>query len=259
MSDTLIQLQDHVLKASKLLSNIRESKRVSDESFHNQFKDIEETTLELEATFNSYVNIESVVGARTPKWYIVDIDFVAGETQSKSRAFEISSEGAFVISSMQAFYKNEDTTPSNYVGGEDFVATATSYTLPIGRYLPTTTFDIFTEGVFKNLPYSAGTTPSVNEPPQFGNEFYEFPEFSFLFEVETASQKWTNRPIPASAIFTIENPLQFSSTCYLERSERLIVTARPDARVPLTGKVRLVMHGYQILGPVNPKLIRRLR
>lgn len=255
MNATLEQVHSQLEKASRLLESVNSIKTKLEGDFSENLKNAENEIGIVEASLNEYVNIESVPGARTPKWYTVDIDFDSGETQSKSRAFEISSEGAFVISTMQVFYKVTDTNASNYAFTSD-ATNLSPVTLPIGRYLPATAYPIFAEGVFKNIVRDAATTPT---PSVSGNSLYEFPEFSFLFEVETASQRWTNRPIPASALYTTEHPLHFGETCYLERTERLIVTARPDARIPLTGTLRLVMHGYQVLGPMDPTKFRRFR
>lgn len=255
MSATLEQVHSQLEKAARLLESVNSIKANLDGEFSDNFKNAETELGFVESSLNTYVNIESVPGARTPKWYTVDIDFDSGETQSKSRAFEISSEGAFVVSTMQVFYKVTDTEASHYA----FTSSAPNLspvTLPIGRYLPATTYPIFAEGVLKNICRDAATTPT---PSVGGNSLYEFPEFSFLFEVETGGQRWTNRPIPASALYTTEHPLHFGETCYLDRTERLIVTARPDARIPLTGTLRLVMHGYQVLGPMDPNKFRRFR
>ena len=101
-------------------------------------------------TFNTAVNIESVHGARTPKWYTLDIVFDGGETQAKSRAFEISSEGAFIPTALQGYFKYTSDTGSDYTFGS-FNPVRT----PKGRYVPLSTFPIFGDGILNNVIFVA--------------------------------------------------------------------------------------------------------
>jgi hypothetical protein len=87
---------------------------------------------------------------------------------------------------------------------------------------------------------------------------YDIPEFSLNFELESTSQQWCDKWVPGGLVYTANNPLYFSGGCYVDRSERLIVTAAPDIRVPVGGTVRLVLHGYQILGEVTPEDTTRI-
>jgi len=251
VASTSHTLQDTVHKAQKLASEI--SARLSS-PIELEFESISSKLDALASDFNPYVNIESLPGARTPKWYTVEIEFESGESQSKSRAIEVSTDGAFVMKSVMCVYLNEDTNEDNYSGAG---GTSTA----VGRHLPTSTYPIFALGNFRNVVVTAPTTPLGNAPvgALYQNKLYTTPEFSVGFELESLGIQLTERPIPASFIYSFSNPLYFSSKCYIDRGERLIVTARPDARVPLKGKFRLIMHGYQVLGDINPKPLRRLR
>jgi len=233
----------------ELANNIRQMMNDQDPVVTKELLSIENEISELNNTFNTAVNIESVPGARTPKWYTLDLTFDGGETQAKSRAFEISSEGAFLPTSLQAYFKYTSDTASDYVFGGFFPQGT-----PKGRYVSASTFPIFGNGILQNPISVAGSSPgTVLFTDNYSQAMYDIPEFSFGFELETVNQSWTNRPIPGGLIFTLDNPMYFSGETYLDRTERLIVTAYPDIRVPVSGVVRLVLHGYQILGEITPE------
>jgi hypothetical protein len=199
-------------------------------------------------------DIEAVPGARTPKWYTLDIDYASGETQSKARALEISPDGVFVCTQMQAYYKVLDRTEDHYPPtygqvfpppGEDQIDFA------YGRYLPCTAAYPFLAGIFYNPVQVAGTTQNTDLDPGQGNYFYPIPEFSFQMEVVGSGAFWTSKPIPSASLFGVTEPKYLGMSAYLDRGERLVITAKPETRVPLTGKVRFVLHGYQILGNID--------
>jgi hypothetical protein len=246
-----------VIEAQALISEVREDLgRLREVS---ECGDLESRIDALQGSFNPYVNIESVPGARTPKWYSVDIDFGYGESQSKSRAIEISTDGAFVLNSMSCAFSITDSENSHYV---DFSSTYTDVVLPRGRLIPTTTYTANALGAFQNLVYAQSTTPistALLGPFTGPNELANVPEFSVGLELESLGIQLTERPIPSGFVYSADNPLYFSSLCYVDRGERLIVTARPDARVSLGGTFKLFLHGYQVLGDIDTKVLRRLR
>lgn len=242
-----------IAETIELANNIRQMMNDQDPAVTEELSEIEAEISELTDTFNTAVNIESVPGARTPKWYTLDIVFDGGETQAKSRAFEISSEGAFIPTSLQAYFKYTSNTATDYIYGDVLTFTNT----PQGRYVPISTFPIFGNGILQNPIDVAGSSPGTVSLGGLGASYiqsmYDIPEFSFGFELETINQTWANRPIPGGLLFTLDNPMYFSGETYLDRTERLIVTAYPDIRVPVSGVVRLVLHGYQILGEITPE------
>jgi len=250
---------DLLRNAREIVSDIQADISEFSKMLDQKVSPIESEVDQLKDTFNPYVNIESLPGARTPKWYAVEIDFQAGETQSKSRAIEISSEGAFVLKSMQCVYLILDEDPQNYVLYKRNPSTYSNLTLPVGIHLPTTTYPILAEGTLQSVIALAPTSPITNATVSGANSLYEYPEFSVGFELESKGIQLTERPIPSAFIYSVNSPLYISSKCYVDRGERLIVTARPDARVPLKGKFRLILHGYQVLGDIDPKPLRRLR
>lgn len=199
-------------------------------------------------------DIEAVPGARTPKWYTLDIDYLSGETQSKARALEISPDGVFVCTQMQAYYKvldrNEDHYPPTFQSISPFPGDS-QIDFAYGRYLPCTAAYPFLAGIFYNPVQVAGTTQNTDLNPGEGNYFYPIPEFSFQMEVVGSGVFWTSKPIPSASLFGVTEPKYLGMSAYLDRGERLVVTAKPETRVPLTGKVRFVLHGYQILGNID--------
>jgi hypothetical protein len=211
------------------------------------------------AETNINLNIESVKGVRTPKWYVLDIEFDTGDSQSKSRAFEISSEGAFVLSTLQAFYKFTSEDKNDYIYGNFFLGGGGTAFTPFGRYVPVSTFPMFGNGTLKNVAESASSSPAEVTIDNIADQsMYDIPEFSFNFEIDSVSNKWADKPIPGGFLYTLDNPMYFNGDCYVDRSERIIVTAKPDIRVPVKGIVRLVLHGYQILGEVTPENHNRI-
>lgn len=197
-----------------------------------------------------YKDFNSIPGARTPKWYTVDIDFESKETQSKSRSLEISPDGVFVCQQIQAYYLVLDKDQNNYfIYRSESVPSNLPYPGAFGRYLPCTAALPLMKGLVRNYLADAPTTPLTGGG--VSNTMYEIPEFSFQFESSSASKSWCNKPIPAAFLYGLYEPLQTNGFLYLQRNERLIVTAKPETRVPLTGRVRVVLHGYQILGNVD--------
>lgn len=250
-------VQSLVVRAREILSDAQHELAEISDIVNDSMKGVESSVEALSSTFNPYVNIESVPGVRTPKWYSVEIDFTSGESQSKSRAIEVSTEGAFVLHSMMCAYLILDESPTHYAR---YRSAFSNVELPVGRNIPSSIFPLTSVGAFNNLVFSAPTTPISNSSSAtLANSQYEYPEFSVGLELESAGVQLTERPIPSGLIYTLENPLYFSSLCYVDRGERLIVTARPDARVPLTGKFRFFVHGYQVLGDIDTKALRRLR
>lgn len=248
-----------ISKATDILSQLRELNSSSAKEAENlSQKIVSDLNFAKEAT-NVNLNIESVKGVRTPKWYALDIEFNTGDSQSKSRAFEISSEGAFVLSTMQAFYKFTAEDKDDYIYGQFFLGGGGTAFTPYGRYVPVSTFPMFGNGTLKNVAEAASSSPAEVSLDNISDQsMYDIPEFSFNFEIDSVSNKWADKPIPGGFIYTLDNPLYFNGDCYVDRSERIIVTAKPEIRVPVQGVVRLVLHGYQILGEVTPENHNRI-
>ena len=231
--------------------------QIVDSSIDSGLEDLRSRLSDIQNSDLRFVDIEAVPGARTPKWYTLDIPYVSGETQAKARALEVSPDGVFVCTQMQVYYKildrdTEHYPPTPYPDGIDPPVGSSTLDLAYGRYIPCTAAQPFCAGIFYNPVQSASTTPSTDlTDPYQGNFFYPIPEFSFQMEVAGNGEFWTNKPIPAANFFGVLEPKYLGISAYLDRGERLLITATPETRVPLTGVVRFVMHGYQILGNVD--------
>lgn len=241
----LASLQKDVHTTSSEISILKEDMLCS-------AKDIDSRVNKSPAWDLRYKDFNAIPGARTPKWYTLDLDFDSRETQSKSRSLEISPDGVFVCQQIQAYYLVLDETVSNYwtFNQDENIPSSQDFIGAFGRYIPCSAALPLMKGIFRNYLLDAPTTPLA---PATGalNTMYEIPEFSFQFESSSASKNWCNKPIPAAFLYGLYEPLQTNGFLYLQRNERLIVTAKPETRVPLTGRVRVVLHGYQILGNVD--------
>jgi hypothetical protein len=195
--------------------------------------------------------LEQLIRAEEQRDFVIkDIETVPG-----ARALEISPDGVFVCTQLQAYYKIRDAEYTHYGLAESkdlFVPVApTEYMGPYGRYLPCTTAYIIGRGPFINPVGVAPTTPNpINADEEVDNQLYPFPEFSFQFE-QPGIGFWANKPISAACLYGVEEPSHTSALAYIDRRTRVTVTAKPEARVPLTGTVRIVLHGYQILGNLD--------
>jgi hypothetical protein len=253
----VMDVMKQITEATELLSQVKKSLVISSSEANELEAKIADDLKFAKDSTNLNLNVESVRGVRTPKWYTLDIAFEAGESQSKSRAFEISSEGAFVLSSIQAFFKYDTANIEDYLFGE-FLTTSTA--TPNGRYVPVSTFPIVGNGTLVNIGEVAASSPSdnISIADVAVQQMYDIPEFSFNFQIDSIALQWADKPIPGGFIYTLDNPLYFNGDCYVDRSERIITTAKPDVRVPVKGIVRLVLHGYQILGEVTPENHNRI-
>lgn len=96
------------------------------------------------------------------------------------------------------------------------------------------------------LPLAGDLFNTVNQ-----NVLQVIPEFSFQIEIAGSGRFWTNRAIPAAAFYGQYNPLYTGIAGWVERTDRIVVHVTPNVAVPLKGTVKVVFHGYQILGHVN--------
>jgi hypothetical protein len=249
----LSDLSSVISKLSELQKEVHAISDNINEMSYERKKTLDELSTSVDASniWNiRYKDLNAIPGARTPKWYTVDIDYISQETQSKSRALEISPDGVFVCQQIQAYYLVLDSDKTHYpVFAPSLVPSGLPYLGAYGRYLPCTAAMPLMKGQFRNFVASAPTTPLA--PDSLLNYMYEIPEFSFQFESSSSGKSWCNKPIPAAFLYGLYSPLQANGFLYLQRNDRLIVTSKPETRVPLTGRVRVVLHGYQILGNID--------
>lgn len=220
-------------------------------SKHSQTLAVLESKIQdLEDSSKKVKTISDIPGRKTPKWYVVDIDFDYGATAPKFNSVQITAEGPFICTQMQPYYLVLDSTVAHY---QDPIANTPSpglSPLAFGRYIPCTATSIIGTNIV-NLAQYAPTGNVSTTSNQIG-PVRDFPEFSFRIEVGGSGVFWTqDKTVPAAAFYGVKEPLYLGIEGYAERTDRLIVHAVPNSSVSLTGRVRMVFHGFQIAGDVN--------
>ena len=219
---------------------------------------------EVDRWSNVVRDLEDIPGVRTPRWYEVDVSFERGDSQLRFNSAEISPDGPFIITQMQPYYTyTQDTTDENIF--ENIVgADATGNGIAIaGRTVPCSAFPFLlgSLGSVNNAGGGGATTPfedvligniagsalAPNDPTPLS----AIPEFSFQIEIAGSGRFWTNRALPAASFYGESNPLYSGIAGWVERTDRIVVHCTPETSVPIGGRVRMVFHGYQILGHVN--------
>jgi len=190
--------------------------------------------------------IEDIPGARTPRWYEVDIDFALGDTSLSFNSAEIAPDGPFIITQCAPWWLVTDTNAANFQGPPAVA--------PTGRTLPCTAAPLLLNGgaltnpaTALNLGNLAGTGAGV-----LGGIVGDIPEFSFQIEIAGSGRFWTNVRTPAASFYGWGGqPNYLGVQGWVERTDRIVVHATPEIAIPHAGRVRFVFEGYQILGPVN--------
>jgi hypothetical protein len=256
MSDNTIEIESlKRLSASlkKEISEIRRELSVSAQASSAELSAFEKRVSGLE-TFKSKVrSIEDIPGPRTPRWYVVDIDFSFNATAPSSGSVEISPDGPFICTQIQPYYFVTDTDYTHYQG---VLTNPNPDATPLaqGRYLPCTASSILSSNVHNLGVYGAVGAPGPSDVA--GTEpkgpLRDFPEFSFKIQTAGSGTFWTqDKYVPASAFYGISDPLYLGVQGFVERTDRIVVYANPETAVPLDGRVRMVFHGFQILGHVD--------
>ena len=199
------------------------------------------------------MQIEDIPGIRTPKWYVVDVEFTKGDNSVRFNSAEIAPDGPFIITQAAPWWKITDTDAADFYG--------TSAVAPTGRTLPcTATPFLLNSGITSIGADQTGTLvgQSIGIADLFGGtngiaSLQDIPEFSFQIEISGSGRYWTNLKIPAAAYYGWGGqPNYYGIQGWVERTDRITVHCTPDVAVPHDGKVQFVFEGYQILGPINP-------
>lgn len=237
-------LKGEVAHLKKVLS----SKEVSSSQ---KIQQLESKLSMLEVNAKKVRDISEIPGRKTPKWYIVDIDFDYNDTAPKFNSEQITAEGPFICTQMQPYYLVLDSDYTHYQGSSttDANPPATATPLAYGRYIPCSAAAIIGSNIVSLGQYAAVGAPAIGG---IKGPLRDFPEFSFKIEVAGSGIFWTqDKTVPAAAFYGEREPLYLGIEGYAERTDRLIVHAQPETAVPLTGRVRMVFHGYQIAGDIN--------
>ena len=198
------------------------------------------------------MQIEDIPGIRTPKWYVVDVEFTKGDNSVRFNSAEIAPDGPFIITQAAPWWKITDTDATDFYG--------TSTVAPTGRTLPcTATPFLLNSGITSIGADQTGTLvgQNIGVADLFGGTagiaaLSDIPEFSFQIEISGSGRYWTNLKIPAAAYYGWGGqPNYYGIQGWVERTDRITVHCTPDVAVPHDGKVQFVFEGYQILGPIN--------
>jgi len=250
---TINQLQSTINTLQSDIMSIRSRSLKEEEVNRMKMDDLGKQISSLDKWNNVVKDLDDIPGVRTPRWYEVDIDFERGADTLKFNSTEISPDGPFVITQIQPYYKITDT---NY---DATIANVVGSSIPTGRMLPCSAYSFLMNTLGANSrgdstlqPYDNRmlgdlfNTSNVNEAV-----FSAIPELSFQLEIAGSGRFWTNRAIPASAFYGQYNPLYTGIAGWVERTDRIVVHVTPEVAMPLKGTVKMVFHGYQILGHVS--------
>lgn len=198
------------------------------------------------------MQIEDIPGIRTPKWYVVDVEFTKGDNSVRFNSAEIAPDGPFIITQAAPWWKITDTDATDFYG--------TSTVAPTGRTLPCTATPFLLNSGITSIGADQTATlagQNIGIADLFGGTagiaaLSDIPEFSFQIEISGSGRYWTNLKIPAAAYYGWGGqPNYYGIQGWVERTDRITVHCTPDVAVPHDGKVQFVFEGYQILGPIN--------
>lgn len=193
--------------------------------------------------------IEDIPGLRTPKWYVVDIDFTKGDNSVRFNSAEISPDGPFIITQAAPWWLITDTDGSDFFGSPS--------NAPTGRVLPTTAAPFLLGSGIASVGGNSSTGVNIGIGDLFDSSntygsLSDIPEFSYQIEISGSGRYWTNLKIPAAAYYGWGgSPNYYGIQGFVERTDRITVHATPEVAVPHDGKVQFVFEGYQILGAIN--------
>jgi hypothetical protein len=273
MADTIENLARIVREQSLTINNLQSSlatlqsdlisqkgRNMKEEEISRmKISELQQKLTEVDRWSNVVKDLEDIPGVRTPRWYEVDVSFDRGDTQLSFNSAEISPDGPFVITQMQPYYTiTQDTSdaevfPDSLSGGR---ATA-------GRTVPCSAYAFLLSALggvnFSGAGAAAdnfdgallGNIAGTDAAPLNSTPLGIIPEFSFQIEIAGSGRFWTNRAIPAAAFYGESNPLYSGIAGWVERTDRIVLHCTPEFAVPVGGRVRMVFHGYQILGHVN--------
>jgi hypothetical protein len=226
--------------------------------------------------------IEDIPCVKHPKWYEIQIpyepiysEFDAAtekvELQELSGYVNINPEGPFVITQITPLWEITDTEVTTTIDGvtsryERFanpnspsgVALA-NLSAPTGRILPCTSFDFLVNSLGKANTEAAGLGYGLPSMPDLFDRFaasngvlLDVPEFQFQIEIGGSGRFWTNNYVPAHAFYGVKGaPLYLGTPGWVKGGDRVILHARTSSPIFYKGKIRFIMHGYQMLGKID--------
>lgn len=277
MADTIENLARLVREQSLTIDNLKSSvtslqsdlmsqkgrSMKEEEISRMKLSDLQTKLSEVDRWSNVVRDLEDIPGVRTPRWYEVDVPFTRGDTQLSFNSAEISPDGPFIITQMQPYFTITEDTSALAVADRTLTGTTSAGNAinVRGRTLPCSAYALLLSalggvnngvgGATNFTEAGLGNIAAAESTPADVNPMSIVPEFSFQIEIAGSGRFWTNRAIPAAAFYGESNPLYSGIAGWVERTDRIVLHCTPDIAVPVGGRVRMVFHGYQILGHVN--------
>ena len=249
---TINQLQSTINALQSDMMSIKSRSLKEEEVNRMKLDDLNKQISSLDKWNNVIKDIDDIPGVRTPRWYEVDVEFAYGANTLSFNSVEISPDGPFIMTQIQPYFKITADQTTEY--DQDLYGSA----VPTGRILPCSAYPLLLNTLGNSIG-GASATPFANK--QLGDILGSgtadvdvlgaIPEFSFQIEIAGSGRFWTNRSIPAPAFYGEYNPLYTGIAGWVERTDRIVVHCTPEVAVPARGTVKVVFHGYQILGHVS--------
>lgn len=244
-NSTITQLQSTINSLQSELINLKGSSSKDVEMARMRYQELTKKISEMDRWNEAVRTLNEIPGVRTPRWYEVDVFFDRGDSNLKFNSTEISPDGPFIITQMQVYYTISDTTVAGDV--EDVVGAQPA----TGRTVPCTAYPLLL-GSFGQQAGSANfMLGNLSNSAAGPAPLAAIPEFSFQIEIAGSGRFWTNQAIPAAAFYGYNAPLYSGIAGWVERTDRIVLHCTPEIAVPLNGRVRMVFHGYQILGHIK--------
>ncbi len=259
------QMQNALLEIQRSIGDFK--KELSELSTENVGK-IDDFAKEIKLLANALQpevrDLDSIPGVRTPKWYQAIISFDYRDNAEKFTSIDVNPEGPFVITQITPLWIVGDGRTT--IGGnlkEYFVNgnLLNADVIASGRTLPCTAFPMISKALgYTNTDGSGSNTPSMsqlfyrapNTDPDTWGVLSDIPEVFFQIQVAGTGKFWTNQPVSAAAFYGyFGRPLDVGVLGWVDRGDRLTISATPSVTMPHLGRVCVVFHGYQILGDVS--------
>ncbi len=246
---TQAQLQSTLGNLQQQIASIKGSADSELKSLDGEIFKLTETLRLLGSNLNPrFKTIEDIPGIRTPKWYEVDVAFEYDDINERVASIQINAEGPFVITQVTAFWQYIDTDSTHFANP---VAVGNT---PYNRIVPCTAYPMIVNNLGITNNTTAYTTPSLSQLTNTTGvntawgPLSDIPEFDFQIEIGGSGRFWTNQPIPAAVLYGYGGqPMYMGVQGWIERSDRLVVHAKPLFNLRSQGTVRMCFHGYQIL------------
>ncbi len=262
LNHTLLMMQQQLNMQKHLIDT---NNSVISKDIKSVLKDLVNIT---EKTLPEIKTIEDIPLAKHPKWFTVEIPFSNSIIlEGATNYVNINPEGPFVISQVMPFFeitKGQDSTNPSRGFANHKTGLGANTNPPIGRVIPCTAFPMFvnslgltnTNGYGFNVPsiYQLCSTTVVDNGTSSDDwgVLSDIPEFEFQIEIGGSGRFWTNNYLPAAAFYGTQGyPNYLGCLGWVDRMDRLIVHARTMIPLNYDGVVKVVFHGYQMLGHID--------